>query len=724
MKTINDYAEVVKATHALNKAIAPVENGATITGSYTSGKQFIRDGVLYTALTTIAASTAWNSLTLDTDYEVADDLSTQIAGIETGLSNEAATRSILGAKNKLPFDLAKIKSKNTAGTWSDNAYTVNGVTFTINTDANGNLVSVVATGTASSDATITMYGKSYTTSDDIVFSTSMIASDDFVGSDSTARAIVWGTQSGYIDGEELTLAAFTFYGFGLRVIGSYEIPAGGITFKPMLRLATDIDGTYQPYADDNQILTAKVIQNANDISSLNSAFTNNVNANGSKNVLWHDLESVYKLWQEEYSNSGSWNGRAWTFVGVTYTFNEDGSISLSGTSTGTPINMRLAYLEGLVDGATYILSNKGSTANQQAVLSIDGTDAAHVYGANTYEFTYDSTKAYKIILKCVVSGTTHNNTVYPMVCLKTDYELDSSYQPPTKTNRQLTEDSVTWDDYSELGAVNYLYPYDTTRSSSSGITFTLNSDNSVSMVSSGAPSSGDGFSYRNNNAAFLRGKTVRFKAEITGNTPTYDKLYFAVICRETESGSNLLRYDLWPYLGDTEVVFTVPSNTNYIIVGCNIQAGSTSAIDCKVSPMVTPVSYNGPYVPRAMTNKELTDAVQYSQKDYTSTDYGIGLSLSKVGRIITAQVIGTLSQATTNNAEVMTLPTEARPSPNGLFFWILDQNALDNNNGVVQDMYKGFINNNGKVNVGVMASGAKTRSQTFSYMAADNTPLT
>ena len=40
MKTINDYAELVKAEHALNKTIAPVEDGANIAGSYTSGKQF------------------------------------------------------------------------------------------------------------------------------------------------------------------------------------------------------------------------------------------------------------------------------------------------------------------------------------------------------------------------------------------------------------------------------------------------------------------------------------------------------------------------------------------------------------------------------------------------------------------------------------------------------------------------------------------------------------
>jgi hypothetical protein len=88
MKTINDYAELVKAEHALNKTIAPVEDGANIAGSYTSGKQFIRGGVLYTALTTIAANTAWSSLTLDTDYELADDLTSQLASLNQTLTND------------------------------------------------------------------------------------------------------------------------------------------------------------------------------------------------------------------------------------------------------------------------------------------------------------------------------------------------------------------------------------------------------------------------------------------------------------------------------------------------------------------------------------------------------------------------------------------------------------------------------------------------------------
>ena len=108
MKKITDYAELVKAKHALNKTIAPVEDGANIAGSYTSGKQFIREGVLYTALTTIAANTAWSSLTLDTDYELADDLTSQLASLNQTLTQKAyqtddATETVLASDDLVPF---------------------------------------------------------------------------------------------------------------------------------------------------------------------------------------------------------------------------------------------------------------------------------------------------------------------------------------------------------------------------------------------------------------------------------------------------------------------------------------------------------------------------------------------------------------------------------------------------------------------------------------------
>lgn len=53
-------------------------------------------------------------------------------------------------KNKLPLDLATIKSLNTSGTWSGNAYTLYDVTFTVNTDDGGNVTGIKVNGTNAS----------------------------------------------------------------------------------------------------------------------------------------------------------------------------------------------------------------------------------------------------------------------------------------------------------------------------------------------------------------------------------------------------------------------------------------------------------------------------------------------------------------------------------------------------------------------------------------------
>ena len=54
-------------------------------------------------------------------------------------------------KNKLPLDLAKIKSSNTVGNWSGNAYYIYGVTFTVNTDDGGNVTGINIDGTLTND---------------------------------------------------------------------------------------------------------------------------------------------------------------------------------------------------------------------------------------------------------------------------------------------------------------------------------------------------------------------------------------------------------------------------------------------------------------------------------------------------------------------------------------------------------------------------------------------
>lgn len=249
MKKITDYAELVKAKHALNKTIAPVEDGASMAGSYTSGKQFIREGVLYTALTTIAANTAWSSLTLDTDYELADDLTSQLASLNQTLTNkvanEIATRAKVSGHNLLPNYAVSLTN-----------YTVD---FTVNPGG-----SITADGTATGGNAQIYWNikKRDLLSGRYILSKTTAASGDHLYLNAR-NGNTFVKQLAAIGGSTTESAAFDvdWDGYDNISVGWYfdqNTVVDNVTIYPMLRLATDLDTTYQPYSMTNQEMTPYV----------------------------------------------------------------------------------------------------------------------------------------------------------------------------------------------------------------------------------------------------------------------------------------------------------------------------------------------------------------------------------------------------------------------------------------------------------------------------------
>lgn len=79
---------IIGAINAIEGSIAPAEDSATLGASYATGKQFARGGVVYEALNDLTAGTAFTSLTLNTDYKVADTLTKQISDVVVAISNK------------------------------------------------------------------------------------------------------------------------------------------------------------------------------------------------------------------------------------------------------------------------------------------------------------------------------------------------------------------------------------------------------------------------------------------------------------------------------------------------------------------------------------------------------------------------------------------------------------------------------------------------------------
>ena len=247
MKTIIDYTNQVKAYAAAAKSIAPVENGTTASGSYAIGANFMRDGVLYKAKTAIIAG---DTLTLNTNYELADPESTQLGQLKEALTDEAETRAKNGAHNLLPYDLPTIKSANTAGTWSGDTYTYQGISVSFNADGTCTATGLEENEYKALGNVFIKYCPNYP------YKAGNIIRGCPAGGNVNTYSVL------------LTNAAATqLLAYDAGTGGSYNEDVNdslisirfmqntvveNLTFKPMVTLATDADNKWTPYAMTNK----------------------------------------------------------------------------------------------------------------------------------------------------------------------------------------------------------------------------------------------------------------------------------------------------------------------------------------------------------------------------------------------------------------------------------------------------------------------------------------
>lgn len=173
------------------------------------------------------------------------------------------------------------------------------------------------------------------------------------------------------------------------------------TFYPMVRLANIGDDTFEPYVPTN--------------SQLLSYKDNGVL--GAKNLL---------------------NNIAATQVlnGVTFTKNSNGSVTISGTATST-FSFHLND-ETRLDAGTYIFSN-GNVASPICFLrnAQESVNVCELTDGREKSFSLGSSTTLQANVY-IVSGTTYNTTIYPMIRLASD--TDPTYQPYAKSNKELTDE--------------------------------------------------------------------------------------------------------------------------------------------------------------------------------------------------------------------------------------------------------------------------------------------
>lgn len=107
---------IIGAINGLEGAVAPREDGDDLANNYSTGKQFARGGSVYEALTSLTADTAFASLTLNTDYKVADTLVEQISDVNAAVSNLDDTYVIKSLTDTVSVDLTNITTMQDAAT--------------------------------------------------------------------------------------------------------------------------------------------------------------------------------------------------------------------------------------------------------------------------------------------------------------------------------------------------------------------------------------------------------------------------------------------------------------------------------------------------------------------------------------------------------------------------------------------------------------------------------
>lgn len=184
-----------------------------------------------------------DTLTVGTNIQLAPDITAELGSLEETLTNEITTRATLGAHNLL---------RNLAV-----SQVINGVTFTVNSD--GTVTVSTGSGGATADTNFYLNPSTQTwVNPDYPYGNYILSGCPSGGSAGTYRLALsrQGATSVFDSGSG---ASFT-HSSGVTSLAIIQVFSGAvittpITFKPMIRLASDSDSTYVPYAISNRQIT-------------------------------------------------------------------------------------------------------------------------------------------------------------------------------------------------------------------------------------------------------------------------------------------------------------------------------------------------------------------------------------------------------------------------------------------------------------------------------------
>ena len=358
-----------------------------------------------------------------------------------------------------------------------------------------------------------------------------------------------------------------------------------VIISPVLTLASVLDKSFE----SGHKTVAEMVD---DIYKINGKL-------GAKNLLYNAKET----------RSGENNG-------ITYTLHDDNTVTANGTATGNDAQFLFADRNDMnfeLDAGTYIVSGCPSGGNvdtgyriQIARNTVYGNPSAGFTSVakddgNGAMFTLAEKAQLSVSLLIPVGVSVSNIVFKPMICFASD--TDSTYRPHAETNLELTKNKVDWDGYAQTGAVNLnVYPYNYSGTVDfQDVDVTFNADGT--MILNGTASANDNIIFHSRagysslpdkHPIILTAGTYKVSRSTTG--------YIVRVVRTVNSQAE----ELMRLSGDAkEGTFTIAETSQ---IGLIVDIYQDVVFDNKlVDIMLSVSSYNGGFVPYAMTNRELTE---------------------------------------------------------------------------------------------------------------------
>lgn len=207
---------------------------------------------------------------LDTPITIGGVSRTTVEGALGALNDVDATKmsyadnGILGAKNLLLLTLASLMANTSGGTWTNNVYVKEGITYTVYTNSNGFVTRINANGTTSTNPSNLIFNHNSRKNLFLDAGTYIISK----GNTNSSAVLYWNLYNdttyvrqivslGSSASQEVIIdySDYNAYEIGIHVVANSTI---NVDFYPMIRYAFDVDSTYQPFAMTNQQITPYV----------------------------------------------------------------------------------------------------------------------------------------------------------------------------------------------------------------------------------------------------------------------------------------------------------------------------------------------------------------------------------------------------------------------------------------------------------------------------------